>query len=624
VTSSGSACEYVVLEIGDPTTRALLLRCEEGRVAVIAVGEAPAADPAGGASYLAGACAALASLSARTGRPPAGEEGLPPADRTVVVSRAGACLSAAVVGVMGDISGRSAEKAALAGGATVVGAYGLDDGMHGGARRTALNSNPVDVVVVAGGIDEHLFAFGGGTQVVALGQALAGALPAAGHDWREFPPVIFAGSAEAREQVQGAFGEYTEVIPAGNVRPSMDEESVDEVADRVAGIFAARVATRHPAYAGMSALAGDLLPSGYALLRLTRLFSGGNLLLVDMGNRQVDVCSLINGNLTRTTLPTHAADLGDGDPGQPLDLERVEAWLTTPVGQPALGNMVYNRRLGLTPPTDGSLAQVEREAMLDRAVCREELSQAIMGHRRLASLLKGVQRARTIGEALGKYLSVGGQTTVDFSVLRTVVVTGPGTRAAGGPWALAQVLVEGLRIAGVTSIMVDRGQTLTAVGALAVAHKEVASVDPFDAEHIDPLITVVAPVACAQTFLGRIRVMAWVTIQVGGTVKTARVLTDQIMRLPVTEGREMVISVTPTPGYDFGAGPGKAVTIAAPVGRLGVILDGRPRPVSLPVNPQRRRETLLKWGRAFESPFGAGGDAETARAADGAGGGGRS
>jgi hypothetical protein len=54
-----------------------------------------------------------------------------------------------------------------------------------------------------------------------------------------------------------------------------------------------------------------------------------------------------------------------------------------------------------------------------------------------------------------------------------------------------------------------------------------------------------------------------------------------------------------TKGFDAGAGPGQAATREITGGPVGLILDGRGRPLRLPADPAARVQKLKHWNRAL-------------------------
>jgi len=76
-------------------------------------------------------------------------------------------------------------------------------------------------------------------------------------------------------------------------------------------------------------------------------------------------------------------------------------------------------------------------------------------------------------------------------------------------------------------------------------------------------------------------------------------LCGDIAQVALSPGAEAEIEVRPERGFDFGAGPGKAITRKVRGGPLGVIFDARGRPLALPTDLSERRACLNMWIKAL-------------------------
>jgi len=66
--------------------------------------------------------------------------------------------------------------------------------------------------------------------------------------------------------------------------------------------------------------------------------------------------------------------------------------------------------------------------------------------------------------------------------------------------------------------------------------------------------------------------------------------------LPLNSGEVGKISIQVARGVDIGFGPGRGVKdLQISGGALGIIFDGRGRPLNLPTDSVRRRELTKKW-----------------------------
>jgi hypothetical protein len=70
--------------------------------------------------------------------------------------------------------------------------------------------------------------------------------------------------------------------------------------------------------------------------------------------------------------------------------------------------------------------------------------------------------------------------------------------------------------------------------------------------------------------------------------------------LPLKEDEEATITLTPSRGIDLGEGPGKKVQKPVRGGTVGLILDGRGRPLALPEERSSCQATVQGWLDALD------------------------
>jgi hypothetical protein len=103
---------------------------------------------------------------------------------------------------------------------------------------------------------------------------------------------------------------------------------------------------------------------------------------------------------------------------------------------------------------------------------------------------------------------------------------------------------------------------------------------------------VVAPLVSAN--YGALILRAKLTYE-NGTEARADVKYGCLETLPLSSGQAGKLTLQPEHGADVGFGPGRAGTTSVTGGALGVVFDGRGRPLDLPADAVRRRELIKKW-----------------------------
>ncbi|HZC67793.1 MAG TPA: hypothetical protein VE201_04165, partial [Nitrospirales bacterium] len=69
--------------------------------------------------------------------------------------------------------------------------------------------------------------------------------------------------------------------------------------------------------------------------------------------------------------------------------------------------------------------------------------------------------------------------------------------------------------------------------------------------------------------------------------------------LPLAVGEEATVAMTPARSVDLGAGKGMPVERRVRGGVVGVVLDGRGRPLQLPTKTEERVGALKQWHSAL-------------------------
>jgi hypothetical protein len=82
-----------------------------------------------------------------------------------------------------------------------------------------------------------------------------------------------------------------------------------------------------------------------------------------------------------------------------------------------------------------------------------------------------------------------------------------------------------------------------------------------------------------------------------GTESRVELKYGSLETLPLANGEVGRLTLQLLKGADIGFGPGKSPKqgISVTGGALGVVLDGRGRPLNLPTDAVRRRELIKKW-----------------------------
>ena len=152
------------------------------------------------------------------------------------------------------------------------------------------------------------------------------------------------------------------------------------------------------------------------------------------------------------------------------------------------------------------------------------------------------------------------------------------------------MLIDAFEPQGVTRLAVDSIFMMPQLGVLATVHEEAAT-EVFDRDCLVPLGTCIAPVAA-----GRVKgALARVTIGLPEGERTLDIEPGQLTRIPLDRDTPASCEIEPAKKVDCGAGPGKALRVEVHGGEVGLLLDGRGRPLVMPEDPGQRVGAIERW-----------------------------
>lgn len=505
-------------------------------------------------------------------------------------------LRVAVAGVIDDISGQSALKAALVAGAAVAGLFAINDGREEHEKIRDLSSSPVDAVLLAGGVDEGLYAGGGGRQVVNMARTIARAAPRLRHNPAGRACLVYAGSSEARSDVTAALGAGCEVLFADNVRPDMGLENLGGARRALLELFSSQTVSAGRRWRGLVDFAGSrgIMPTAVGCANATELLAAAwrhNVLVADISEATINIYSSIDRQLNRTV--TDEVGLNYGNPISLADLASAAAvWSPSELPAEVVANI-----LGLARRRPAAVPQTWGELMVRQFAARERLRVALEAHRKVAALVKGVRRQRNLDEVFGAYVAVGGQTIVDLSQIKLILATGRMMAEATSPGQILGLVLDGLGPQGITQVLWDPSDLWPHLGALSQDNEALAA-QVLGEEWLARLALVVAPIpdeGGGALFKRQGQRLATVRIErENGAMIQETVDFGGIKRIALEPGETVRVTAYPERGYNAGAGRGATSRLSGG-GELGVVLDGRGRPIIMPGHPARRRAKIASW-----------------------------
>jgi len=595
----------VATDCGSTTTKAILIEKTAGGYRQTFRGEAPTTVEVPFEDVTRGVLNSLAELEELSGRTILdGEKIITPATGTVGVdiyistSSAGGGLQMTVAGVVASMTAESAQRAALGAGAIVMDVLASSDRRQPHEKIQRIRTLRPDMILLSGGTD-------GGTieHVVALAELIAAARPRTrlGASFRL--PIVYSGNATARALVQKALGDAVELHITDNLRPTLDIENLAPARNEIHELFLKHVMMQAPGYRKlMSWVGAPIMPTPAAvgtMIQTAARRRNVNIVGVDIGGATTDVFSDFSveetgmdaGKAERVFNRTVSANFGMSysisNVLAEAGIENIMRWIPFEISELDVRNRIKNKMIRPT-----TVPQLLDDLKLEQAIAREALRLSFIQHKALAVSLKGVRRARAFGEALTQATS--GATIIDMPRLDLLIGSGGVLSHAPRRSQAMLMMIDAFEPQGVTRLAVDSIFMMPHLGVLAQLD-EAAATEVFEHDCLIELGTCVSPLNKSKPGANCFDY----TLTVDGMARSGSVR-DQEMKLePLAAGTTATLRLLPRGSVNMGAGRGKPVEATVHGGVVGVVLDGRGRPLVIP--EQNRQILLNQWVKALNA-----------------------
>lgn len=587
-------------DCGSTTTKAILIEKVDGVYRQTYRGEAPTTVEEPVADVTVGVVNAAAEVGELAGRRLVNEQGelIRPArdhegcDIYISTSSAGGGLQMMVAGIVREMTAASAKRAALGAGAIVMDVIAANDKRLPHEQIQRIRELRPDMFLVSGGTD------GGNTaKVVEIAERIAPARPQPRFGKSYRMPLIYAGNQEATELVRRALGESVELFVVPNLRPVLEQENLGPARDRIHDLFLEHVMAHAPGYDKLIRWAdAPIMPTPGAvgdILQRIATQENINAVGVDIGGATTDVFSVFSGAFNRTVSANLGMSYSISNVCAEAGMANILRWVSVDMDERTLRNRVKNKMIRPT-----TIPQTLEALIFEQAVAREALRLAYAQHKEFATTLKGVQQQRTVGDVFSQEKS--GRSIVDNMALDLLVASGGVLSHAPRMQQTASMLVDSFEPEGITTLAKDSIFMMPHLGVLAQVHPR-AAIEVFERDCLICLGTCVSP--RGNGTLGKSCFRFEVKRQgIGGSssAESGEVLVGQMRRIALGPDERATITVEPARGFDCGAGSGKRVVKDIRGGTVGLLLDGRGRPLHLPDTALERRKLLSEWAVALE------------------------
>jgi uncharacterized protein (TIGR01319 family) len=589
-------------DCGSTTTKARLFQKIGEEYRFICAGEAPTTVEAPYEDVTMGVRNAVREVEELSGHKFLAEEGIMlrkrseewGADLYVTTSSAGGGLQMMVFGATKSITGESAERAALGGGAIVMDIIASSDNvpLYRKIERTR-NLRP-DMVLIAGGTDG-----GSVAPVVQAAEIMRVAEPKARFGSEFSLPVIFAGNLNARDAVKNTLGDIYALKIVDNIRPSVESENSDPARDAIQELFMEHVMSHAPGYDKLMTWTDiPIMPTPrgegtmfQTVARIQRV----NVIGVGLGGATTNIYSVYDNKFVRTVSANLGMSYSICNVLREAGIENILRWIPFDVETRFLVNILRDKMIRPT-----TIPQTLEELVIEHAVAREALRLGFYHHKFLARGLRGVRPAADLSKIFWRKVNL--ETYIDM--LNVHLIGGTGGLLSHAPRRVqsALILIDGFQPEGITQLIQDSVFMFPHLGVLSTVYPKVAY-EIFDKDAVVRLGYCISPRGPViyedkgETAEGVVteELMNVEVTMPDGTVRTESLDLGEIRHLPLGLGEFVEVKVNPHERCDMGAGLGKTVTAKIEGGAAGIIIDARGRPTIIPEERDKQKRTLLSW-----------------------------
>ncbi len=589
-------------DCGSTTTKAILIEYIDGEYRLTHRGEAPTTVEAPFEDVTRGVLNAVMEVEELAGRkildgdeiltPQTNDDGV---DIYISTSSAGGGLQMMVAGVVQSMSGESAERAALGAGSIVMDVMASNDGRLPHEKIKRIRDLRPDMILLSGGVD-------GGTvsHVVELAEILQAANPQPRLGQNYKLPVIYAGNIKAQDEIKETLGKMTDLDIVDNIRPVLEKENLEPSRDKIHDLFMEHVMQQAPGYKKlMSWTDAPIMPTPGAVGSLIEMIAEKekiSVVGVDIGGATTDIFSVFQGKFNRTVSANLGMSYSICNVLAESGLDNVLRWVPFDIDRKELTNRIGNKMIRPT-----TVPQSLDELFIEQAIAREALRLSFKQHKEFAVGLKGVQKERTISDAFDQKSS--GQSLVNMMELDLLVGSGGVLSHAPRREQSARMLIDSFMPEGITQLAVDSIFMMPQLGVLANIQKEdlaedarVAALEVFHKDCLIRLGTCITPVGDCKD--GSMVLQIKLSMPDGSNIEY-ELEKNELYRIKAPyEPIDAIL--TPHKKMNIGAGFGESIKTVIYGGVVGLIFDGRTRPISIPKESHSRLQFLNNWSKAVD------------------------
>jgi hypothetical protein len=386
--------------------------------------------------------------------------------------------------------------------------------------------------------------------------------------------------------VSAALEKHTKVQLVDNLRPTLEQEQLEEVRRALVRLYDEQILTRLPGMAGLkqvcSAPVTTVCHASGVITRFVAERYQRRVLTLDVGSTSSSALLAGPGSYNPAVLGVAGTGYGVMEVLAERGAANILRWLPFPFEEHDLIHWLINKQL-----RPHVIPSSREDIWIEQAVAREVLALAVAA----------------LAEECG---------SVDYDL---VIARGGVLSHAPHPAQAALMVLDALQPTAehetlAIDLRLDELGLLAACGALAALDSD-AAVTLFDRDVLGNVPLATCVVALGEGKAGTVALQAELETHHGQT-QTISVRHGEIVRLPLSQGRYGKLTLRPASGVRIGrnaSGAEVSSDVAAINGSaLGIVIDARGRPLRLSRDARKRAVQLWEWLAALggvrgQNPF---------------------
>ncbi|MBF0301258.1 MAG: glutamate mutase L [Oligoflexia bacterium] len=252
------------------------------------------------------------------------------------------------------------------------------------------------------------------------------------------------------------------------------------------------------------------------------------------------------------------------------------------------------------PESEKEHAEKLRSELLEKAAENDEnlmelyFEKGSLDEAELMKGLKGVQQTRSLSDVFSQEES--GQSIIKMMELDMIVGSGGVLSHAPRRNQSMSMMIDAFQPQGITMLTVDSIFMMPHLGVLSKINKKAAT-EVFERDCLVYLGTCIAPAGIAKTGA---KIMEY-KIKFADNKQISESINFGDMKFyPLASGESAEVELIPEKSFDAGKGKGKAFKSVVKGGVVGLIVDGRGRPLILPTEEKARKEKIIEWNKTMD------------------------